>query len=444
MYTPDNVQLVNRVLMDTEKLYTISEVAEKLSLAPKTLRRWEEAGRFRAGRTIGNQRRYSIEDLQILDAIKHGTINNSDELLTIQQAASLFGVSVQTIERWENEGKIHPFITAGSTYYPRPKLLAKMHELTSSLTQEPEDFTVGDPLQNDLLPQEESAPEQLSPSLPPISSKERVESPQRTQLSRLNHPHSPDRTAFSSNQTQSQSNKSRPTPSRSSPLPSITLTTPSRLLFTALLLNAALTTLLLAGYHTLVSSTGNLSPTANQGQVKGQSSVANVLDQTLASILDTSGNLKTPGSISAQGALTLGKSLSFAPTSPPIPNPGTLYYDAGSETLKIYTRGAWYDFPGSTTLPLTNSVAKSGVGVVPSGKNSALVTDPSLTPETPVSLTFLGDYSPAKKYWLTLQEGSFTVHTDFPVSERSPFVYLILAEEPEEATGSGSPASQIE
>jgi excisionase family DNA binding protein len=97
-----------------DKLYTIQEVATKLNLSDKTLRRWEEAGRFSPSRTLGNQRRYTIEDLQILDALKHGTIAKQADLLSIQQASQLCGVSPTTILRWENEGKIHPFITSGS------------------------------------------------------------------------------------------------------------------------------------------------------------------------------------------------------------------------------------------------------------------------------------------------------------------------------------------
>jgi len=112
-----------------EKLYSIQEVAVKLNLSDKTLRRWEEAGRFTPSRTLGNQRRYSIEDLQILDAIKHGTINKQSDLLSLTQASSICGVTPTTIMRWENEGKIHPFITSGNTYYPRTKLVEKMDEL---------------------------------------------------------------------------------------------------------------------------------------------------------------------------------------------------------------------------------------------------------------------------------------------------------------------------
>lgn len=115
-----------------DKLYTIAEVAAKLNLSDKTLRRWEEAGRFSSSRTLGNQRRYCLEDLQILDAIKHGTIESQKDLLTPTQAANLCGVSLASLTRWENDGKIHPFITAAGTYYPRHRLIEKMDELKKS------------------------------------------------------------------------------------------------------------------------------------------------------------------------------------------------------------------------------------------------------------------------------------------------------------------------
>ena len=41
------------------KLLTIQEVADILRVSTKTLRRWDQAGRFVPIRTAGNQRRYT-------------------------------------------------------------------------------------------------------------------------------------------------------------------------------------------------------------------------------------------------------------------------------------------------------------------------------------------------------------------------------------------------
>lgn len=119
-----------------DKLYTIQEVATKLNLSDKTLRRWEDAGRFTPSRTLGNQRRYSLDDLQVLDAIKHAVVSEQKDLLTLTQASKLCGVSPTTLLRWENQGKIHPLITSGNTYYPRQKLIEKMDSLKAQY-QEP-------------------------------------------------------------------------------------------------------------------------------------------------------------------------------------------------------------------------------------------------------------------------------------------------------------------
>jgi hypothetical protein len=84
-------------------------------------------------------------------------------------AAQTCGVSPSTILRWENEGKIHPFITSGNTYYPRTKLIEKLDELKQSYTDpapsEPEPVPLGSDLpsgtvlkRNPRVPLEEGSP----------------------------------------------------------------------------------------------------------------------------------------------------------------------------------------------------------------------------------------------------------------------------------------------
>ena len=60
-------------------------------------------------------------------------------------------------------------------------------------------------------------------------------------------------------------------------------------------------------------------------------------------------------------------------------------------------------------------------------KNEIKILQDQITPTTPVTLTFTSDYAPAKKYWVTTDQGSFTLNTDFPVSEDSTFNYNFLA-----------------
>lgn len=111
-------------------LYTITEVANKLSLSTKTLRRWEEAGKLQPSRTLGGQRRYTTEEIQILDAIKHRIIASHRDLLTTEEAAKVIGVEVATMLRYQEEGKIHPLVTSSGLYYPKARLLAQIQGLS--------------------------------------------------------------------------------------------------------------------------------------------------------------------------------------------------------------------------------------------------------------------------------------------------------------------------
>lgn len=213
-----------------DKLYSINEVATKLNLSDKTLRRWEEAGRFSGSRTLGNQRRYSLEDLQILDAIKHGTINSQSDLLTTTQAASLCGVSPVTLSRWEDAGKIHPFITSGNTYYVRHKLVDKLEELRKAYV---EPIPAPDPPGSDL--EGRAQPEHSEGRSDPIGA--------TPKLSPLASP--------------------KPSGAGGSPAPTYELR------YT--LVNIAITILLLVGYHLLVTMPSSKPVSPVGGAVQGAS-----------------------------------------------------------------------------------------------------------------------------------------------------------------------------
>lgn len=366
-----------------DKSYNVSEVATKLNISDKTLRRWEEAGRFRSSRTLGNQRRYSIEDIQILDAIKHGFINSQSDLLTKSQAANLCGVAEFTIDRWEREGKIHPFITVGITYYPKPHLLEKLSELKSSHV---EDFAP---------PREEEL------SIVPV-----IE-PEPTQ--EISH-------------RLSSIKEIRELPIKQTPLVS---NRPTGDLRTALL-NITITILLLAAYHVLFNyhPSKPLSPVS--GAVQGAATISDPSLDLLKTILDPSGALTTTA-IAARTNLT-APALSLNPTSAPSnPAPGTIYYDAVSQTLKIWKSSAWVDLAPTQTINTKDGTLITASSVLPKGKNSITIQSENITPMTPVTVTFKTDYAPAKKYWLETNQGSFTLHTDFPVSADAPFSYFVLS-----------------
>jgi len=105
----------------SNKKYSISQTAKLLNLHPKTLRRWENKGKFASKRTLGNQRRYSQQDINQLQKIKQGqspTPIKQTSLLSLNQTAAKLGVSPVTVQRWTKQGKFPPAITkTGIPYY---------------------------------------------------------------------------------------------------------------------------------------------------------------------------------------------------------------------------------------------------------------------------------------------------------------------------------------
>ncbi len=288
-----------------EKLYTIAEVADKLNLSAKTLRRWEEAGRFTPSRTLGGQRRYSIEDLQILDAIKHGTIPDQKDLLTLQQAAALFGVSPATIDRWENEGKIHPLITAGNTYYPRTRLMSKLGQL-----------------QTEMLPQMERVPYTPPPSYEePPAPQTIVDTPSTPERTVSPHPrdHHSDVPRLSTLST------TEPTSARHH------RAWLHRVNVDTVIVNTAITLTLLAGYYFLTRPFKLVEPVTPTSLLQAVTPAIDPDIMRIKSMIDPTGNITAP-------SLTLLPGI-----APEKPAPGTLYFDTGSQAYRYYTNGKWND-----------------------------------------------------------------------------------------------------
>lgn len=376
-----------------DKLYTISEVADKLGVTPKTLRRWELAGKFSPSRTVGGQRRYSMQDLQILDAIKHKTIPSQDDLLTLSQAAALFGVSPQTINRWENEGKIHTLITSENAFYPKTKLLAQIEMIKSEIaspTTLPEEYPPA------TIPSESHPPErEISPKSHSVSSSQPNPAPKLSPLTNTTKTSSP-------------------------------TTNLAKAFLPILMINLFLTIMIIAGYHQLTSQPPLNPGIQSQEQVMG-ATAANSSLKLLDTILDPTGNLTTPGDITTNKSLTVGTHLLLTPIAQPEGVPGTLYFDTGTQSLRIFTAGKWHNFPGATNLPLSNgTIAKSSTTTLAKGKSSTTISDDSITADSSITITFNGNYSPAKKFWVTQSSGSFTLNTDFPVNQSVKFTYLIL------------------
>ncbi|MBP9702751.1 MerR family transcriptional regulator [Candidatus Woesebacteria bacterium] len=279
--------------------YTISETAEKLDLSEKTLRRWEEAGRFAPSRTVGNQRRYTVEDLQILDAIKHNIIPHQKDLLNITAAAQFLDVTEPTIERLVSEGSLHPFITVTGRYYPRHRLLPFLGNLKGESPIPP---TIPS-----LTPTTDPVPEPVkqfvTPPLPPQSTV----------------------VPLSKNNTQSH--------------PSYTIYS----------MQVVITVALLTVYHLLFRAPITpTSPTPVPGSVQGAATNPSLL--LLDDMLDsTTGGLTATTITSKLGTIT--PNLTLLPgISPTSPFPGSLYYDASENVLKIYTTNGWQAITTSAEL----------------------------------------------------------------------------------------------
>lgn len=54
------------------ELISIKKAAEILSVTPQTLRNWEREGKIKALRTLGNQRRYSQEEIEKIKSNMRG------------------------------------------------------------------------------------------------------------------------------------------------------------------------------------------------------------------------------------------------------------------------------------------------------------------------------------------------------------------------------------
>lgn len=268
-----------------ETTYTISDAAEKLDLSEKTLRRWEDAGRFTPSRTDGNQRRYSIEDLQILDAIKHNVIPHQKDLLTLSAAAQFLDVAEPTIDRLVSDGQLHPFTTVVQKYYPRHRLL---------------------PLLNNLKPK------LPTPVAAPLLG---------------NH---------------GQPATSSPSPTRLPPLAQPTLTTnKTPYSYSSFVQQITISLILITLYHFFVNpiSTTPHSPSPDVGSVQGAATNPSLI--LLDEMLDPStGGLTAATVTSKLGIFT--PNLTLLPTNPPTsPIIGNLYYDITENLLKIYTEQGW-------------------------------------------------------------------------------------------------------
>ncbi|MBI2405718.1 MerR family transcriptional regulator, partial [Candidatus Microgenomates bacterium] len=91
-------------------VFSISHAAKILGVSADTLRRLEKKGKIKPFRGE-NQREYSFDDIALLRELLHKPPRR--KTYSIQEAATLLNISIDTLRRWEREGKVKPQRTAG-------------------------------------------------------------------------------------------------------------------------------------------------------------------------------------------------------------------------------------------------------------------------------------------------------------------------------------------
>jgi len=80
-----------------------------------------------------------------------------------------------------------------------------------------------------------------------------------------------------------------------------------------------------------------------------------------------------------------------------------------------------------TTDELVISKETSGSHIVKAGQKEVTIENDKVDETSKVLVTFISDYSPATRFWVTMKKGeSFTVHLDQPVTSDSSFSWLIV------------------
>ena len=167
--------------MPSKKTYSISEVAAILGISDKTLRRWEAKGSINPLRTLGNQRRYSEIDIAILkQRLKKITPylpapSQSVSPFTKDDLIAKLGVSGQTVDRWQEMGRITPIATLGDI--KQTVFVPKVEEEPVKTPPTPELLTPDSPLLTTDVPTPEFLPSEALAKDGPIPSTRGDKSP---------------------------------------------------------------------------------------------------------------------------------------------------------------------------------------------------------------------------------------------------------------------------
>jgi DNA-binding transcriptional MerR regulator len=96
------------------KQYTISEFSEAIGVGVATLQTWDNKGLLIAHRTVGNRRYYLDEDIREYKARVPARTVSLIKTYTAGEFAKIVGVSLLTVQTWDNKGKLVAGRTVGN------------------------------------------------------------------------------------------------------------------------------------------------------------------------------------------------------------------------------------------------------------------------------------------------------------------------------------------
>jgi len=156
-----------------------------------------------------------------------------------------------------------------------------------------------------------------------------------------------------------------------------------------------------------------------------------IMAQNLESLRSTIYDLTTQNATVA-GQLTLGEPSGFGTIIASYNEDLNIQLATSSASLNLgidpNTPVASINATGQANFTALNLSQASGQILLPAGEKTITINNTTLTPFSQIVATFTSDYSPATKYWATLNPDiqSFTIHLDYPVNQDTTVNYLII------------------